>query len=55
MKKFFSAFKIGLQVLKCLLCVHKFECPYTVVSTVVKFDKKEYYLTIKEIKKNDNK
>lgn len=53
MKKFFNALKIGLQVIKCLRCVHLTECPYSVVSAVVRFDKKEYILTVKEKKENE--
>lgn len=48
MKKFLKAFKIGLQVVKCLRCAHRIECPYSFVSTVVHFDNKEYILTVKE-------
>lgn len=53
MKKFFNALKIGLQVIKCLRCVHLAECPYSVVSAVVRFDKKDYILTVKEKKENE--
>lgn len=52
MKKFFSALKIALQVLKCLRCAHLSSCPYSVVSAVVRFDNKEYILTVKERKEN---
>lgn len=52
MKKFFFALKIALQVLKCLRCLHLYECPFAVVKTVVKFNKKDYMLTLKEIEKN---
>lgn len=55
MKKFFSALKIALQVLKCLRCVHLSDCPFSVVSTVLHVDKKQYILTLKEIDKNDCK
>lgn len=54
MKKFFSALKIALQVLKCLRCAHLSECPFSVVSTVLHVDKKQYILTLKECKQNDN-
>lgn len=53
MKKIFNALKIGLQVVKCLRCVHLTECPYSVVSAVVRFDKKEYILTVKEKKEDE--
>lgn len=53
MKKFLKSLKIGLQVVKCLRCVHLVECPYSVVSTVVYFDNKEYILTVKEKEEND--
>ena len=52
MKKFLKALKIGLQVIKCLRCVHLTECPYSIVSTVVHFDNKEYILTVKEKEEN---
>lgn len=53
MKKIFNALKIGLQVVKCLRCVHLTECPYSVVSAVVRFDNKDYILTVKERKENE--
>lgn len=53
MKKFFNALKIGLQVIKCLRCAHLSDCPYSIVSAVVHFDKKEYILTVKEKKENE--
>lgn len=52
MKKFFSALRIAFQVLKCLRCAHLSECPFSVVSTVLHFNKKDYILTLKEIEKN---
>lgn len=54
MKKFFSALKIAFQVIKCLRCAHLSECPFSVVSTVLHVDKKQYILTLKECKQNDN-
>lgn len=48
MKKFWNALKIGLQVIKCLRCAHLTECPFSVVSAVVRFDNKDYILTVKE-------
>lgn len=53
MKKFLKAFKIGLQVIKCLRCAHLAECPYSIVSTVVHFDNKEYILTVEEKKEDE--
>lgn len=48
MKKIWNALKIGLQVIKCLRCAHLTECPFSVVSAVVRFDNKDYILTVKE-------
>lgn len=53
MKKFLKALKIGLQVIKCLRCAHLTECPYSVVSAVVRFENKEYILTVKEKEENE--
>lgn len=55
MKKFLSALKIAFQVLKCFRCVHLSDCPFSVVSTVLHVDNKQYILTLKECSKNDNK
>lgn len=53
MKKFLNALKIGLQVIKCLRCVHLAECPYSVVSMVFTVDNKQYIMTLKEKEENE--